>query len=140
MEERDPTKNTSQQNRRDDKEGQPSYDHTRGGFRGEQRSGPSSRPMDLRPKSVENDRTLASDKVPNEEKDRRRQAGLCIKFGKGPHRMEECKTGWFYRARRLGTVPPPPSPQRKSLQIRTSYKPPPHTKYVHVHRLSASFL
>ena len=97
VEERDPTKNTSQQNRRDDKEGQPSYDHTRGGFRGEQRSGPSSRPMDLRPKSVENDRTLASDKVPNEEKDRRRQAGLCIKCGKGPHRMEECKTGWFYR-------------------------------------------
>ena len=27
-----------------------------------------------------------------------------------------------------GQSPPPPSPQRKSFQIRTSYKPPPHTK------------
>jgi hypothetical protein len=38
-------------------------------------------------------------KVPDEEKQRQRKEGLCIKCGKPNHNMSECRTGWSYKGK-----------------------------------------
>jgi hypothetical protein len=38
-------------------------------------------------------------KVPDEEKQRRRKEGLCIKCGKPNHNMSEFRTGWLYKGK-----------------------------------------
>lgn len=51
----------------------------------------------------------SNDKVPDEEKDRRRREKLCIKCGKGPHFARDRRTGWYYRPeeRNLNLLPVP---------------------------------
>jgi hypothetical protein len=38
-------------------------------------------------------------KVPDEEKQRQRKEGLCIKCGKPNHNMSECRSGWTYKGK-----------------------------------------